>query len=156
MLQEWAQRRISVFPRFAATERAVAAHGFKITLLLRLGPIFPFVTLNYGLALTSIALGPYALATAVGIVPGTFMFVYIAWVATNAATGENGGSTPAARRALLLKQILLYGVGSLVTLAVVVWISVVARRAITRAVVSEQALLDSEQQKQLEAARINS
>jgi hypothetical protein len=54
LLRSCVEERISQYPKWIAVDRAIRAEGWKITLLLRLAPIFPFNFLNYLLALTSI------------------------------------------------------------------------------------------------------
>ena len=44
-------------------------------LFLRLVPLFPFVLVNLASAFAPIPLSTYVLATAIGIVPGTFVYV---------------------------------------------------------------------------------
>jgi uncharacterized membrane protein YdjX (TVP38/TMEM64 family) len=50
-------------------------HAFSYLLFLRLVPLFPFFLVNLAPAFTSIPLRTYALATVIGIVPGTFVYV---------------------------------------------------------------------------------
>ncbi len=50
-------------------------NAFNYMLFLRLVPVFPFFLVNLAPAFTSIPLRTYALATLIGIVPGTFVFV---------------------------------------------------------------------------------
>lgn len=66
--------------RFAAIDRAIGKDGFKITLLLRLSPLFPFNLLNYALGLTSVRFTDYVVAS-VGMLPGTFLYIYYGKVA---------------------------------------------------------------------------
>ena len=68
-----------------ALDRAVASEGFKIILLLRLSPIFPFALSNYFYGLTAVEFGPYLAATLLGFAPGTFLYVYSGEVASVAA-----------------------------------------------------------------------
>jgi len=53
--------------------------------------------------------------------PGTFLYIYLPWAARNAISGN---------AATLVSKILIYGVGPVVTLAVVIIVSVIAKRAI--------------------------
>ena len=50
-------------------------NAFSYLLFLRLVPLFPFFLVNLAPAFTSIPFPTYALATFVGIIPGTFVFV---------------------------------------------------------------------------------
>lgn len=50
-------------------------NAFSYLLFLRLVPLFPFFLVNLAPAFTSIPLPTYVLATFVGIIPGTFVFV---------------------------------------------------------------------------------
>ncbi|MFO1324696.1 MAG: TVP38/TMEM64 family protein [Burkholderiales bacterium] len=50
-------------------------NAFNYMLFLRLVPAFPFFLVNLAPALTTIPLRTYVLATLIGIVPGTFVFV---------------------------------------------------------------------------------
>jgi uncharacterized membrane protein YdjX (TVP38/TMEM64 family) len=63
--------------RFAAFERRIRKHGFIGLLVVRLLPLFPFNAVNFGSGLTGIRLRDYVLATAIGIVPGTFVYQFL-------------------------------------------------------------------------------
>ena len=67
------ERLAARFPAVPAVRRAVRARGFRIVLLLRLAPVMPVPFLNHVLGLTSLPLGPYALATLLGTAPGAFV-----------------------------------------------------------------------------------
>ena len=64
--------------RAAALDARMGAHGFRTVLTLRLIPLVPFNALNFAAGLTRIRFLDYALATAVGIVPGTLIYTYFA------------------------------------------------------------------------------
>ena len=51
--------------------------AFNYLLFLRLVPAFPFWLVNLVPAVFGMALGPYMIATLIGIIPGTFAFSYI-------------------------------------------------------------------------------
>ncbi len=108
---EWASGN----PKFAALDRAVGREGFKMVLLSRLSPAFPFTLLNYLLGLTTVKTGSYVLANLIGMLPGTFLYVYLGATAQKALAGSKG----------LLPTIL----GLIATIAVVVMVTRIARRA---------------------------
>lgn len=51
--------------------------GFSYLLAIRLIPVFPFAVVNLAAAIVGMRLGPYALATYIGIIPGTLVFASI-------------------------------------------------------------------------------
>jgi len=75
--REWTRKRIGKHPRFEIIDRAIEKHGFKIVFLLRLEPLFAFVLLNYALGLTRVRLRDYIVASWLGMLPATFLYVYL-------------------------------------------------------------------------------
>ena len=73
-------QRVAGNPRFAAIDRAVGREGFKIVLLLRLSPVFPFNMLNYGLGLTNVRFVDYV-AASIGMLPGSLLYTYSGFLA---------------------------------------------------------------------------
>jgi uncharacterized membrane protein YdjX (TVP38/TMEM64 family) len=61
---------------------------FKTILLARLTPITPFAVENYAFGVTGARPGAYLLATAVGIVPGTILNVWLGVIGRTATQGE--------------------------------------------------------------------
>lgn len=120
----WVRRRIAGNARFEAMDRAVAREGWKIVSLTRLSPVFPFTLLNYAYGLTSVSLCDYVLASWLGMLPGTVLYVYLGSLARDVATAGAGGRTRAPAEWALL------AVGLLATLAVTVVITRLARRAL--------------------------
>jgi uncharacterized membrane protein YdjX (TVP38/TMEM64 family) len=121
LARAWVARRIDGNRKFEALDRAIARSGFKITLLVRLSPIFPYGMLNYALGVTRVSFRDYAVASAIGMFPGTVLFVYFGSLVT---TVSDLGSSPAGG--------WLYWLGGAVTLASVVVITVIARRELRR------------------------
>ena len=76
LLRERVHAWLAARPRPAAVERAVGEESFRLVFLLRLTPLVPFNALNYLLGVTPIRFGPYALATFLGMLPGTFLNCY--------------------------------------------------------------------------------
>lgn len=64
--------------RLEGLDKASAEHGFLGLLVLRLIPLVPFNALNFGSGLTAIRWVHYALATVVGILPGTLVYTFFA------------------------------------------------------------------------------
>ena len=89
--------------RVRRLDDSVRAHGFGTVLVARLVPLLPFSTLNYAFGLTSVSLRSYVLATAIGIVPGTTLFVIVG------AYGTRPGSWPFVIAVVGL--VLLSGIG---------------------------------------------
>ena len=115
-------RKIEGNARFAAIDRAVAHEGWKIVLLTRLSPIFSFTLLNYAFGLTRVKLGHYVLASWIGMMPGTVMYVYVGSLA-KAATGERTRTTG---------EWMLYGVGLIATIVVTLFVTRIARQALAK------------------------
>ena len=116
-VEEWAKSA----PKFAALRDAIGRSGFRIVILTRLSPVFPFTLLNYALGLTSISTPQYVLATFLGMLPGTAVFVYL-----GALSGElAGGERPHTLK--LASQIF----GLVATLAVTIYIAHLAKRALS-------------------------
>lgn len=116
------ERRLGDSPKLRAVDEAVAREGGKVVFLIRLSPVFPFNALNYALGLTRVKFGEYVLASALGMIPGTFMYVY----AGHAAGRVAGGAPEGPGRYILL------AVGLLATVAVTVVVTRAARRALAR------------------------
>jgi uncharacterized membrane protein YdjX (TVP38/TMEM64 family) len=55
----------------------IAERGFAGLLLVRFLPIFPYWLVNYGCGLIGVRFRDYVVATAIGIVPGTFVYQYL-------------------------------------------------------------------------------
>lgn len=91
--RDWVERKLRAYPRFAAIDRAVEKQGFKVVLLIRLQPILPFVLLNYGLGLTRVRLRDYVIASWIGMLPATILYVYVGSALHNVSDLFSGGAT---------------------------------------------------------------
>lgn len=130
--REMVESRVAGNRRFAAIDRAVGERGWKIVFLTRLSPVFPFNLINYAYGLTKVPFWHFALASWIGMMPGTLLYVYIGSLSSDvamAAIGE-GGQASAGRWAMNI-------VGLLATVAVTVYVTKVARRALNEAVPEE-------------------
>nr|WP_313887117.1 TVP38/TMEM64 family protein [Nodosilinea sp. FACHB-141] len=126
----WVASKIANNPRFRAVDDAIARDGRKIILLLRLSPGFPFNLLNYSLGISQISLKDYVVGT-VGILPGTIMYVYLGSLVGNLATlGADSSQPPVAATV----QWILRIVGLVATVAVTLYVTRIARRALNEAI----------------------
>lgn len=122
--RDWVARKIAKNAKFAAVDRAVGNEGWKIVGLTRLSPVFPFSLLNYAYGLTKVSLRDYVLASWIGMIPGTVMYVYIGSLAR---LGVDAEQTTTAQTALKI-------VGLLATVVVTVYVTRIARKALKRKV----------------------
>lgn len=114
--------------KFAAIDAAVAREGWKIVGLARLSPVFPFNLLNFAFGLTRVPLRDYCLASWIGMLPGTVLYVYLGSLAGSLAAI---GSAPGARTPA---QWALSGVGLAATVAVTAYVTRIAKAALDRRV----------------------
>jgi len=120
--RDWVARKIAKNEKFAAIDRAVGEEGWKIVGLTRLSPVFPFSLLNYAYGLTKLSLRDYFFASWIGMMPGTIMYVYLGSLARLGVESERASGA----------QIALKIVGLLATVAVTVYVTKIARRALAQ------------------------
>lgn len=112
-------------PKFGQIDRAIGEKGPRLILLLRLSPLIPFNLSNYFYGLTSVKFWPYVLASWLGMIPGTLLYVYLGTLGRagiETAAGADTGRSP-------LEWALL-AVGLVATVAVTVVVSRIARNAL--------------------------
>ena len=129
--RDWVSEKISAYPKFAAIDKAVAKEGFKIVFLTRLSPLFPFNLLNYAFGITKVSLKDYVLGS-VGMIPGTILYVYIGSLLGSIAQIGMKGATldPQTQKLQWIAKI----VGFVATIAVTVYITRIARKALDESI----------------------
>jgi uncharacterized membrane protein YdjX (TVP38/TMEM64 family) len=80
LLRNYVESVLLDYPKFAKIDRAIGKEGFKLMLLLRLSPIFPFALSNYLYGASSINFKNFFWGTLLGFAPGTAAFVYTGYV----------------------------------------------------------------------------
>ena len=103
--------------RFKALDDAVVKDGSQIVLLVRLSPFSPFTVASYLLGLTSVPFMSFAVATLVGLLPSSFVYVYMG--DTGRRASGSGGATAL--------EIVFYVFGLLMTLFVSYRIAMIAQ-----------------------------
>jgi uncharacterized membrane protein YdjX (TVP38/TMEM64 family) len=123
----WVTQKIADNKKFAAIDQAVTKEGLKIVLLTRLSPIFPFNLLNYAFGITGVSLQDYVIGS-LGMIPGTIMYVYIGSLAGNLALigTQAQPSNPTLQWAIRI-------LGLIATVAVTVYVTRIARKALEEA-----------------------
>jgi uncharacterized membrane protein YdjX (TVP38/TMEM64 family) len=132
LARDWVAQKIEGNTRFQAIDRAIAREGFKIVLLTRLSPIFPFNLLNYGLGITQVSLKHYVMGF-LGMIPGTIMYVYIGSLAGDLTMIGTQQANPETQRIQWIIRII----GFIATVAVTVYVTRIARKALDQSVASE-------------------
>jgi uncharacterized membrane protein YdjX (TVP38/TMEM64 family) len=126
LTRDWVARKLENYENFKMIDQAVGAEGWKIVGLTRLSPIFPFNLLNYALGLTNVSLKDYFLASWIGMLPGTILYVYVgSLVGSLAQLGT-------AERSRTPIEWLLYGIGLIATLIVTLYITRIAQNALNQ------------------------
>lgn len=90
LLRDYVENILKDYPKFAKIDKAIGREGFKLMLLLRLSPIFPFALSNYLYGASSINFPAFFTGTLLGFAPGTLAYVYTGYVG-KALTGDVGG-----------------------------------------------------------------
>jgi uncharacterized membrane protein YdjX (TVP38/TMEM64 family) len=127
---DWVVGRLARYPAVDAIGRAVESEAFKVVLLTRLSPLFPFNLLNYAFGLSSVPLKTYLLASWIGMLPGTLMYIYLGSAAQSVAALLSGDL----RRAP--GQQAMFAAGLVATVAVTTIVTRAARRMLRGIVTS--------------------
>lgn len=125
VLRDRVEKLLAGRPALRAIDRAVETQGWRIVVLTRLSPVFPFNAQNYFYGLTGVPFGQYVAASLVGMIPGTLLYVYIGAAGAGVAEAA-GGAAGWGRTALLVA-------GFVATFAVVLLVTRVARRELEKA-----------------------
>ncbi len=127
--RNWVAAQIQGNPKFQAIDAAVAREGLKIVLLTRLSPLFPFTLLNYAFGITQVRLKDYMLG-GLGMIPGTWLYVYIGSLAGDLARLNTLSATPQTQ----LAQWIIRIIGFLATLGVTLFLTRIARAALDESI----------------------
>jgi uncharacterized membrane protein YdjX (TVP38/TMEM64 family) len=77
LARDWVARKLKGRSGLQNFDAALKQSGWRVVLLLRLAPLFPFNVLNYALGLSAISFRHYLAGTVVGMIPGTIVYVYV-------------------------------------------------------------------------------
>ena len=74
LLRDWVERKFGKW--LGPVQQGFATNAFSYLMTLRLIPLFPFFAVNLISGLTRVNVGTYVAATALGIIPGSFVYSY--------------------------------------------------------------------------------
>jgi uncharacterized membrane protein YdjX (TVP38/TMEM64 family) len=112
--------------KFRNIDNAIGKQGAKLVFLLRLSPVIPFNLSNYFYGLTSVKFWPYVLASWIGMIPGTFLYVYIGTAGKAAVSAATGGE--AIKHGWQYWAFMSAGLAA--TIIVTIWVTKIARNAL--------------------------
>jgi len=126
--RERVERALAGNATFQALNRTVGERGWRIVLLARLTPVFPFAIGNYGFGLSALSARAYGLASLLGTTPSNAVYVYAGSLSGSlaAATADGRARTPG-------EWALLLG-GLAATIALTLYLRRLADRELARSV----------------------
>jgi uncharacterized membrane protein YdjX (TVP38/TMEM64 family) len=74
LLRDWVERKFGKW--LGPVQQGFEKNAFSYLMTLRLIPLFPFFAVNLISGLTRVNVGTYVAATALGIIPGSFVYAY--------------------------------------------------------------------------------
>lgn len=125
------QAKIAKYKIFDAIDKVIIKKGLLLNFLLRLSPLIPFNLFNYGMGCTGVKLWHYVVG-GTGMIPGTIAYVYFGSAISNvsdAIAGRFEGGW---------LQLVILIAGSLLALVGVIFVSCVAKRAISKVLREEK------------------
>ena len=114
--------------KFRKIDNAIGKQGAKLIFLLRLSPVIPFNLSNYFYGLTGVKFWPYVFASWSGMIPGTFLYVYIGTASKLAVSAAAGGE--AVKHGWQYWTLISFGLAA--TVVVTIWVTKIARDALRR------------------------
>ncbi|KAG6541247.1 hypothetical protein Mapa_017298 [Marchantia paleacea] len=127
--------KLKDYPQFQAIAIAIERSGFKIVLLLRMVPLLPFNVLNYLLSVTPMSVYTYSLASWIGMMPLTLIFVYVGTTIKDITDINHGGHFTPGRWLMICA-----GLGT--SVVVVILVTRIAKDALQRAVEEADVKVD--------------
>lgn len=101
-------------------DTAVSEEGWKVVMLTRMIPLFPFKLSNYAFGLTEVSFRGFFFGTLFGVIPLTALNCYLGQLAAQAVAHEEAGAAQWAARIITLAALAL-GVAYATRLARRIW-----------------------------------
>jgi uncharacterized membrane protein YdjX (TVP38/TMEM64 family) len=113
LARDFVERKVSSIREFQRLSLALKKRGWKVILLARISPVFPFLIGNYAFGTTRIPAGHYLLASVVGTIPSALVYSYLGFVSGDLALLSDDGRQRTPAEWILLAA----GLGATVLLA---------------------------------------
>ena len=113
LARDFVERKVSGVREFQRLSLALKKRGWKVILLARISPVFPFLIGNYAFGTTKIPAAHYFLASVVGTIPSALVYSYLGFVSGDLALLAQDGRQRTPAEWILLAA----GLGATVLLA---------------------------------------
>eukprot|EP00877_Chromochloris_zofingiensis_P014815 jgi/Chrzof1/9588/Cz04g08160.t1 len=97
-------------PNFSSIDESIRQQGWKLVVLLRISPFIPYNILNYVLALTSIDLASFAVASSTAVAPYALFFAYLGSASTDLIQVLEGAKHGTVSVAWLVASAVILGI----------------------------------------------
>jgi uncharacterized membrane protein YdjX (TVP38/TMEM64 family) len=124
--------------------QALEHNGFRLVLMFRLAPIFPFSLLNYALGATNLTTKAYVLGS-IGLLPKQALYVYIA---VSVGSLKEAISKEASDTTQL---IVIASIGTFLGIVAAVYLTIVARREFKKIVEEAQPILGEVEEERIDS-----
>jgi uncharacterized membrane protein YdjX (TVP38/TMEM64 family) len=118
--------------------KALESNGFKLVLLFRLAPIFPFSLLNYALGASSVKLQDYLFAS-IGLIPKQALYVY---VAVSVGSLQEAVKQESSNKTQL---IIILSIGAVLGIIAATYLTIIAKREFNKIIKETHPLLGNEE-----------
>jgi len=121
-LRDWVRREIRKQRLLQIIDHVVNQAGWKIVILTRLAPIFPFIPLNLAYGVSKVRFPDFLLASLIGFLPGAFLFATLGSIAGTLIGVQTRTSLPGEK--------LLLGVAVTAAVLATVYMTKLTRKAL--------------------------
>lgn len=127
--------------------KALEGQGFRLVLLFRLAPIFPFSLLNYALGASSVQLQDYIFAS-IGLIPKQALYVY---VAVSVGSLQDAIKHEANNKTQL---IVILSIGAVLGIIAATYLTIIAKREFNKIIQESHPLIEDQEEVKEEAKGI--
>jgi uncharacterized membrane protein YdjX (TVP38/TMEM64 family) len=131
LVRNWVLNKIEKYPKFKLIDEAIAKEGFKIVLLARLSPLFPYCIMNYCFSLSKVSFKDFLLGS-LGMLFWTVVYAYSGSLIGKFLFAETVEEINVSDPNYVLVRWIVRIVGLLATILVTVYVSNIASIALNK------------------------